>query len=124
MRVTLCQVFEFFERRRRVSPFLGNPESGQEAMMGEKVVEEQSKEEEVEEDWAFSSSGRGEGSKVGGGLIGRKECLNIVGQERQLSCMFTEAIMEVVMLVWRLEISSSATSSKLCKEGHVKLRGE
>ena len=78
----------------------------------------------MEEDWAFSSRGRGEGSKVGGGLIGRKECLNIVGQERQVSCMFTEAIMEVVMLVWNLEISSSATSSKLCKEGHVRLRGE
>ena len=40
MRVTLCQVFEFFERRRRVSPFLGNPESVQEAMMGEKMEEE------------------------------------------------------------------------------------
>ena len=122
--MTLCQVLDFFERRRRVSPFLGNPESGQEAMMGEKVVEEQRKEEEVEEDWAFSSSGGGEVSKVGGGLIGRKECLNVVGQERQLSCMFTEAIMEVVMLVCSVEISSSATSSKLCKEGHIRLRGE
>ena len=38
--MTLCHVLEVLERRSRVSPFLGNPESGQEASMGEELVGE------------------------------------------------------------------------------------
>ena len=95
----MCQVLEAFERRRRVSPFLGNPESGQEASMGEKVVGEKSKGEGEEVICATSTNGRGEEAKVGGGLTGRKECWKTIGQERQLSSMFKEAIIEVAGLV-------------------------
>ena len=97
--MTLCHVLEVLERRSRVSPFLGNPESGQEASMGEEVVGEKRKGEGAKVHCAASSKGMGEESKVDGGLTGRKECWKMVGQERQLSSMFKEAIWEGTGLV-------------------------
>ena len=115
MRVTLCQVLEAFERRRRVSPFLGNPESGKEAIMGEDVVGEKSRGEGEEDKCAVSSKGRGAEANVDGGLTGRKEWWKMIGQESQLSSMFKVAIMEEARLVWKPEISSSSFSSRVCK---------
>ena len=73
VRVTLCQVLEAFERRRSVSPFLGKPESGKEARMGEDVVGEKSKGEGEEDKCAVSSKGRGDEVNVDVGPTGRKE---------------------------------------------------
>ena len=95
----MCQVLEALERRRRVSPFLGNPELGQEASRGEEEVGEKSKGEGEEVICATSSNGRGEEAKVGGGLTGRNEWWKTIGQESQLSSMFKEALMEVARLV-------------------------
>ena len=82
-----------------MSPFLGNPESGQEASMGEEVVGEKSKGEGEEVICATSSNGRGEEAKVGGGLTGRIDWWKTIGQESQLSSMFKEAIWEGTGLV-------------------------
>ena len=120
----MCQVFEFFERRRRVSPFLGNPESGQEASRGEEEVGEKSKGEGEEDNWAVSSKGSGDEANVAGGLTGRNECRKTIGQERQLASMFKEAILEGARLVWMGLISSSSFSSRVCKEGHIRLKWE
>ena len=110
----MCQVLEALERRRRVSPFLGNPESGQEASRGEEEVGEKSKGEGEEVIWATSSKGRGDEANVAGGLTGRNECWKTIGQERQLSSMVKEATMEKAGLVWKEQISSSS-SFRVCK---------
>ena len=97
----MCQVLEALERRRRVSPFLGSPESGQEASRGEEEVGEKSKGEVEEVIWAASSKGRGVEANVADGLTGRNECWKTIGQERQLCSMAKEATMEEERLVWK-----------------------
>ena len=111
----MCQVLEAFERRRRVSPFLGNPESGKVAIMGEDVVGEKSRGEGKEDKCAVSSKGRGDEANVDGGLTGRKEWWKTIGQERKLSSMFKEAMIEGARLVWKGELSSSSFPSRVCK---------